>query len=196
MRARLLFANLLIAGLISTPALAAAQNTAPAAGSSASGTAAGAGVVPDADAAKAFLTSVYKHYGAGGIGVDSVGPDAPRYFHASLVALLRADQKAASPDVGAIDADPVCACQDWNGIWNLVIDVKIETPDRAMAKVSFYLADPKDDPKDSARKLAITLAAENGGWRIYDISDQTDPTAPFALRKALKDDIASHTHPK
>lgn len=185
MRARLLFANLLVAGFVAMPGFSAAQG-APAAASAA----------PDADAAKTFLTSVYKHYGAGGIGVDSVGPDAPRYFHSSLVALLRADQKAASPDVGAIDADPVCACQDWNGIWNLAIDVKIEPPDRATAKVTFYLADPKDDPKDSLRKLAITLAAENGVWRIYDIADQTDPTAPFALRKALKDDIASHTRTK
>lgn len=191
MRARLLFANLLIAGLVVGPAIAASQSagTSPGSGAAASAT-------PDADAAKAFLASVYKHYGAGGIGVDSVGPDAPRYFHTSLVALLRADQKAASPDVGAIDADPVCACQDWNGIWNLAIDVKIDAPDRATAKVSFYLADPKDNPKDSLRKLDITLAAENGAWRIYDIADQTDPTAPFALRKALKDDIASHSHSK
>jgi len=189
MRARLLFANLLIAGLVPMPAFSAAQ-------SAAANGAAHAPATVGVDAAKAFLTSVYKHYGTGGIGVDSVGPDAPRYFHSSLVALLRADQKAASPDVGAIDADPVCACQDWNGIWNLAIDVKIEAADRATAKVSFYLADPKDDPKDSLRKLAVVLAAENGAWRIYDIVDQTDPTAPFALRKALKDDIASRTRPR
>ena len=191
MRARLLFANLLIAGFVATPALAAAQGAGAATGASGD-----ARANATADAAKAFLVSVYKHYGAGGIGVDSVGPDAPRYFHSSLVALLRADQKAASPDVGAIDADPVCACQDWNGIWNLVIDVKIDAPDHATAKVTFYLADPKDNLKDSLRKLDIALAAENGAWRIYDIADQTDPTEPFALRKALRDDIASHNHSK
>lgn len=191
MRARLLFNLALFAAFLATAAHSAAQNASVA-------TSAAANV--DADAAKAFLTSVYKHYGTGGIGIDSVGPDATRYFHSSLVALLRADQKAASPDVGAIDADPVCACQDWNGIWKLLIDVRIETPNsdsaRATAKVSFYLSDPKDNPKDSLRKLSIKLAAENGAWRIYDITDETDPTAPFALRKALQDDIAAHSRPK
>jgi hypothetical protein len=191
MRARLLFTIAFSAVFLAPAAHSAAQNASPAAS---------AAPVVDAAAAKAFLTSVYKHYGTGGIGVDTVGPDAGRYFHSSLVALLRADQKAASPEVGAIDGDPVCACQDWNGVWNLAIDVKIETPvsdaARATAKVSFYLSDPKDNPKDSLRKLSIRLAAENGAWRIYDIADETDPTAPFALRKALQDDIAAHSRPK
>jgi hypothetical protein len=195
MHARLLFIIALSAAFLAPAAHSAAQNT----GAATSATANSAANV-DADAAKAFLTSVYKHYGTGGIGVDSVGPAATRYFHSSLVALLRADQKAASPEVGAIDADPVCACQDWNGIWDLAIEVNIDTPDhdaaRATAKLSFYLSDPKDNPKDSLRKLSIKLAAENGGWRIYDITDETDPTAPFALRKALQDDIASYSRPK
>jgi hypothetical protein len=179
MRARLLFTIVFLATLVVTGAHSAAQN---------------AGV--DADAAKVFLASVYKHYGTGGIGVDTVGPDASLYFHSSLLALLRADEKAASPEVGAIDGDPVCACQDWNGIWGFAVDVKMETPERATANVSFSLSDPKESAKDGLRKLAITLGVENGGWRIYDIVDETDPSAPFALRKALQDDIAAHSRPK
>lgn len=149
----------------------------------------------DAESAKAFLVSVYKHYQDEGIGVDTVGPHASLYFHSSLLALMRADERAASPDVGAIDADPVCACQDWDGIWDLKIDVHLETPERAQAAVSFALSAPKGRLKDALRKLAITLAVENGAWRIYDIVDITDPAAPFALRKALQQDIASHHHP-
>jgi hypothetical protein len=169
------------ARLLLTLALSAAA-LAPAAQSSAQ----------DAESAKTFLISVYRHYQNEGIGVDTVGPHAGLYFHSSLVALMRADQKAASPDVGAIDGDPVCACQDWDGVWDLKIAVQIGTPERARAAVSFALAAPKDRGKDSLRKLAITLGAENGQWRIYDIVDETDPTAPFALRKALQQDIASH----
>jgi hypothetical protein len=148
----------------------------------------------DVVAAKSFLTSVYKNYHTDGIGVDTVGPHARLYFHSSLIALMREDQKAASPEVGAIDADPVCACQDWNGIWDLKIDVHLETPQRAKASVSFALDPPKDRPNDALRRLAVTLATDNGAWRIYDIVDVTDPKAPFGLRKALEQDINSYRH--
>jgi len=144
--------------------------------------------------AKTFLVSVYRHYQPDGIGVDTVGPRARLYFHSSLVALMRADERAASPNVGAIDADPVCACQDWNGIWDLKIDVHPEAPGRARAVVSFSLSAPGDHAADALRKLSITLVAENGAWRIYDIVDITDPANPFALRKALAQDIASYRH--
>jgi len=147
----------------------------------------------DADAAKTFLTSIYHHYEHEGIGIDVYGPHANQYFHSSLIALMLEDQKASAPDVGAIDGDPVCACQDWDGIWDLKIDVHIDAPDRATATVAFALSAPQDRPKDALRKLSIALAAENGEWRIYDILDETDPAAPFALRKALQDDIVSHT---
>jgi hypothetical protein len=152
----------------------------------------------DAASAKSFLTAVYHHYANEGIGVDAFGPHGSLYFHSSLIALMLEDQKAASPDVGAIDGDPVCACQEWDGIWDLKIDVHIDsnvgTPGHATADVTFALSAPQDRPKDSLRKLSITLAAENGEWRIYDILDQTDPSAPYALRKALQQDIVSHTH--
>ncbi len=149
----------------------------------------------DADAARDFLASVYHHYQNDGIGVDAYSPHGNLYFHSSLIALMLEDQKAASPDVGAINADPVCACQEWDGIWDLKIDVHIDGPERATAAVSFALSAPQDRPKDASRKLSITLAVENGEWRIYDILDETDPTAPFALRKALQRDIVSHSHP-
>lgn len=148
----------------------------------------------DAASAKTFLTAVYHHYANEGIGIEAFGPHANLYYHSSLIALMLEDQKAASPDVGAIDGDPICACQEWDGVWDLKIDVSIDAPDRATATATFALSAPQDRPKDSLRKLVFTLAAENGEWRIYDILDQTDPSAPYALRKALQQDIVSHTH--
>ncbi|MGB6744328.1 MAG: DUF3828 domain-containing protein [Terracidiphilus sp.] len=181
MRARLLLTLALSAAALFEAARAPAQNPVQA-------------PAQDPAPAKAFLVSVYRHYQSGGIGIDTVGPHVGLYFHSSLVALFSADQKAASPDVGAIDGDPICACQDWDGIWDLKIDVHFDTPERAKAAVSFALSAPKDRPKDSLRKLEFTLAQENGEWRIYDIVDRSDPAAPFALRKALQADIDSHRH--
>jgi len=45
----------------------------------------------------------------------------------------------------------------------------------------------------------MTLASEHGAWRIWDIVDNSDPKAPFALRDELKKEIAAyaqHSKPK
>jgi hypothetical protein len=144
----------------------------------------------DAASAKTFLESVYQHYQHGGKGIDLGGPHAGEYFHSSLLTLVRADAKANGPEnVGVIDSDPVCGCQDWDGIWDLKIDVNVQTPQRATARVSFAAFQRRT--KEGLRDLEITLVPERGQWRIYNILDESDPKAPFDLRKELERDIAS-----
>jgi hypothetical protein len=143
-----------------------------------------------ADSAKAFLLSVYKQYQNGGKGINFTGPHAGRYYHSSLLALIRTDLKNSDPDsVPDIDFDPICGCQDWEGIWNLQMDMHVETPRRALARISFAVLDPRNYPHDALTKLEITLVPERGEWRIYDIVDESDPHAALALRKDLQRDI-------
>lgn len=147
----------------------------------------------DAASAKAFLVSVYHYYQNGyqeqHSGIDFDAPNANKYFHSSLLALERADVKANAGSIQAIDWDPICGCQDWNGIWNLKIEVHLDSPQRAIANVSFALFDPKDRPVDETNRLQITLVMEHGQWRIYDILDESITT--FSVRKLLQDDLAS-----
>lgn len=150
----------------------------------------------DAASAKAFITAIYQHYqngaedGSAGINVD--GSQAANYYHSSLLALMDADMKANGPNnAPAIDFDPICGCQDWDGIWDLAIDVRTATAQRALANVSFALSPPKDRPKDATRKLIFTLVPEHGAWRIYDIRDESDPAMTFSVRKLIEDDLAS-----
>lgn len=145
----------------------------------------------DATSAKSFLVSVYQHYQHRAKGIDLDGPHAGLYFHSSLLALMRADDKANSGEVGVLDGDPVCGCQDWDGIWDLKIEVQLKNRGRAEALVSFALFGPKDRTSDSLRKLKITLVPERGSWRIYDIVDESKPDAPFDLRNELQRDIDS-----
>jgi hypothetical protein len=145
----------------------------------------------DAASAKAFLRSVYHHYQGGGEGISFDGPRSSLYFHSSLLALEKTDVKASGPgNVPAIDWDPVCGCQDWEGIWNLEIKVHMENPQRAMVNVSFALSDPKSNPADATRKLEITLMSEHGQWRIYDVLDQSDPKFASSVRQLLQKDLA------
>ncbi len=174
-KAALHFAIALLILLASPPILSAAQDEA---------------------SAKAFLQSVYRHYQNGGQGIDLSGPKSHLYLHSSLVALIRADLKASGPDsVPEMDFDPVCGCQDWDGIWDLKIEVQLQDSSRAVADVSFALSAPKGRATDSLRKLQITLVPERGQWRIYDTLDESDPKAVVALRKILGEDTAPASKP-
>lgn len=140
------------------------------------------------DSAKQFLESTYRLYTKDGSGASFDGPQANRIFHSSLIALVYEDQRVVgSGYVGVMDGDPVCGCQDWDGIFNLDIDIRLLNRDRADAAVSFSLFEPPS--LSDKRSLIVTLVRERGQWRIYDILDRSDPKAPFALRKALQKEI-------
>jgi hypothetical protein len=153
----------------------------------------------DNDSARSFLESVYRQYGKDGPGIDLTGPKAGQFFHSTLIALVRADQAMAGPDtVGALDGDPVCSCQDWDGVRDLKIGILVQSNLRAKAEVSFALGEVETGIDRDLRTLEITLTRENGKWRIYDILDESDPKSPIALRAALKLDIqrVAHSKPK
>jgi hypothetical protein len=144
------------------------------------------GSAQDAPSAKSFLRSVYARYYRNGPGVEIAGSRANRYLHSSLIALTREDAKAVD-GLGVLDGDPLCSCQDWDGIFDLKIDVHELKAGRAEASVSFALF--KDAKPQDRRSLEITLAQEKGARRVFNVVDQSDPTAPFDLRKALEQEI-------
>lgn len=150
----------------------------------------------DMSSPKAFLTSVFRLYDKSGkgIGVSS------RYLHSSLVALVNADAKATGSDVpGVLDGDLLCGCQEWDGIWVLKTDLRMETPQSAHAVVSFAIYAPEDRPKDDLHTINVTLVPERGQWRIYDIlylARPVDEHGPSkSLRKELRDEIDFYAHP-
>ena len=144
----------------------------------------------DADVAKRFVESVYRAYANHGKGIDFTGPKAHSFYDASLIALLHADQKAVGPnEVGVLDGDPICGCQDWDGIWDLKIAIQMQGESRAKAAVSFALFAPKAGADRDLRSLEMTLVRESKGWRVDDIVDKSDPKAPFDLRAELEKEI-------
>ncbi len=144
----------------------------------------------DQASAQTFLQSVYKRYGKGGPGLNIDGPKARLYFSSSLLSLLHADQKAVGPDeVGVLDGDPVCGCQDWDAIHDLKIVLTPGEPGRLKATISFALFGADARPEQSLRSLEMTLVSRDGQWRIDNILDRSDPKAPFDLRAELTREI-------
>jgi hypothetical protein len=165
-----------------TPTNAAAASATPAASSG------------DAADAKAFVEGLYTHY--------TVDPktstwapmdkkDDAQVFDADMVRLLAADVKAANGEVGAIDADYICGCQDWEP-FSATITVVSATP--AMAKAA---ADFRVFKTDQPRHLEFDLVKEKGAWRVHDIreNDQTEQPPGPSLRQTLLAELKSPPKP-
>jgi hypothetical protein len=133
----------------------------------------------DLKAAESFLRSIYATYTAKGHPADLAGPKAETLFEPSLAALLRTDEKLADGEVGALDSDPICACQDFD-IRSTTVTATADGPGKAKATASFKNF-------GNTHKVAFDLVASGTGWRIFDIHDQDMPS----LRKLLEDDIAT-----
>jgi hypothetical protein len=144
----------------------------------------------DAASARSFLESLYRLYGKGGKGFSVSGSQGRRVFHSSLLALVNADERANGPDqVGVLDGDPLCSCQDWDALRDLKIEVGTPAAGRALARVSFALFAGKNGTPEDRRRLEITLASEKGRWRVWDVLDKSEPGHPFALRAELVKDL-------
>jgi hypothetical protein len=144
----------------------------------------------DAASAKTFLQSMYARYSRNSPGVEVAGPHAARFLHTSLIALIRKDARAVGPgEVGVLDSDPLCACQDWDGIFDLRIDMRQAKADHAEALVSFSVF--KNAKPQHRSSLVITLATEKGAWRVWNVVDRSDPKFNFDLRRELQKEISS-----
>ncbi len=139
-------AALLAACLAATPAMAAPPET----------------------GAKLFVERLYQSYSE----PDSppiLGRRASTLFAPKLLAEIRADQTRHPGAVGKLDHDPICDCQDSDGLKPFQINVT-ELPDsRAEASVRFKLG-------ESVRALRLHLISTQGGWRIADVATQGMPS--------------------
>ncbi len=139
------------------------------------------------ETAREFLLKVYQNYGKNGQGVNITGKSGKKVFESSLRSLARRDIAVNGPNqVGVIDADPICGCQDWAGIHDLAIDLEPIDASHTRAHVNFSLSEAKD-----FRSLDFELVRERGSWRIWNIIDRTDPKAALDLRAELEKDIHS-----
>lgn len=100
-----------------------------------------------------------------------------RVFAPALVAAIREDWRLSSEEVGYMDADPLCQCQDATGLRAAIGDVRPSARDRATAKVRISFGG--SDRRDLRLKLVRTAA----GWRILDIATADEPSLLAALQR-------------
>jgi hypothetical protein len=129
--------------------------------------------------AEAFVRQTYARYNSLPLGPAYLREGAPSVFTPSLVALIRHDQKVSDPDIGKLDFDPVCSCQDWDHLSLKEVLVAKSSARAATATVTFQLF---GDTPSSLKHVRLRLAWLPQGWRIDDIESKSTPS----LRKLLR----------
>ncbi|MBV9996328.1 MAG: DUF3828 domain-containing protein [Caulobacteraceae bacterium] len=137
---------------------------------------------PDAASAKAFLEGLYAHYASAKDNTfQPFDANVHEVFDPDMVRLLDADTKALKGELGDIDGDWLCQCQDFVSL-RAAIAVQSAAPTEAKAT-----ADVTDlgMPGEKSRHDAFDLVKVGGAWRIHDIVTPDQGS----LRQTLLDEI-------
>ena len=129
--------------------------------------------------AEAFVRALYGRMEDDAFAPLAEGADRT-VFTAEVVRML--DRARTWTDEGvhpALEADPVCLCQDPYGLTLRDVTVTEATGDRAAVRARFDFG--KADDAESARAPLFILRREEDGWRVDDI--RTDDG--FSFRRTL-----------
>ena len=138
----------------------------------------------DLGAARSFVTALYSHYPAPKHGpeFDPTGRSAGAVFDPGMVAMLREDKRLTQPgDEGAIEADPLCACQDDSGLKADIGDIHPVDASHASAAVTLHFRASR--PPETIH-VTLDLVDVQGQWRIHDISTKDMPSLRTYLAKS------------
>jgi len=126
-----------------------------------------------AESPRAFVERLYAGYAR-----DSYSPLAhpERVFAAPLVAAIAEDRRLSRDEVGFMDADPLCDCQDAAGL-HAAVAVTLRGPATATARVALRFGDgPASTRPENRRALILRLVRTARGWRVADVASADEPS--------------------
>lgn len=112
-----------------------------------------------------FLTAIYKHYLSTDTPFTTLNENAPSFYEPGMLALMAEDARFNEGSVGAIEADPICRCQDWSSI---SADIRVLRGTAATASVRVVITDTGVS-YTKRETLTYELVKVEGSWRIRDI---------------------------
>lgn len=135
----------------------------------------------DANSARVFVQKLYAHYPQkeGGPVFEPTGKDAPAVFDAALIKAFQEDTRLAKGEVGFVDADPICQCQDDAGLKPKIVSVTMKGAN-ADAVVDLQFGGSNGKPN----LLTLHLVPVNAQWRIHDLSTKDEKSYLDDLTKA------------
>ena len=137
---------------------------------------------PQAATPRAFIAQVYAGYRHAGYNpLDRLD----RTFAPELAAAIREDARLAKGEVGYLDGDPLCNCQDYLKLSATIRSVAQPNRRTASARVRVNLG--VDRPRD----LRLELKRTPAGWRIADVVRDGESLLK-ALEKANREARGRH----
>lgn len=130
----------------------------------------------DLASARAFVAWIYSHYPTSTRHptFDALGaPNKRAIFAPSLIALFDEDARLAHGEVGALDGDPLCDCQDDGGMTFKITSVRSMDSAHASAVVARSYPDSKPPEVET---ITLDLAMTKGHWRVYDVRSKDTPS--------------------
>ena len=146
----------------------------------------GAGPAPAAGAGtpRAFMERLYAGYRNPNFNpFDHPG----RVFAPRLIAAMNEDPRLAHGEVGYVDGDPVCQCQDPSGMHAAIVGVTLRGRDQASVKVSIGWDHQAGQAGDAPRPTRFDLVRTRAGWRIADVSSADEPSFLGAIEKSNRE---------
>jgi len=125
---------------------------------------------------RAFVAWIYSHYPSSTHRpeFDALADTTKKsVFAPSLIALIDEDSRLAHGEVGALDGDPLCNCQDDGGMAFRITSVR--SVDRAHATAVVVRSYP-DNKVPDVETLTLDLALAKGRWRVYDVRTKDTPS--------------------
>ena len=124
---------------------------------------------------RAFVERIYANYAREDYS-PFVHPD--RVFAPVLNAAIKEDERLANGEVGLLDGDPLCDCQDTGGMRSSVASV---TGSRGQATARVVVSwQGTSDRRDIRLKLIRTPA----GWRIADVTTPEEASLLHDLQES------------
>jgi hypothetical protein len=130
----------------------------------------------DYDSAVKFLHQLYEPY-ARGKAPNPMGHLAQTLFEPGLLSLIRRQRIAAQGEVGLLDHDPICSCQDYDALTDIHVSTQLDGK-RAHGSVSFV---------NGVRRATVQfeLIGDRVHWQIYDIREADVPSLRAFLATGL-----------
>ena len=131
-----------------------------------------------AEAPRTFVERLYANYRN-----ENYSPfhHSERVFAPQLNAAIKEDSRLAHGEVGFLDGDPICSCQDTGGMHSRVVSV---TTTRGSATAHVLL---KWDGEKNARDVELKLVRTAAGWRVADVQTADEPSLLKDLEKANRE---------
>ena len=98
-------------------------------------------------------------------------------FAPALAAEIQEDRRLSRDEVGYMDGDPFCQCQDAAGLRASIADPRPSGRSSAVVRVRLSLAGAE------RRELVLRLVRTARGWRVSDIATADEPSLLAALRR-------------